>query len=84
MTRQPEGSEVVTGLVIEALADAHFRVELDAAPKNRPDDEGAVKPAYIAYLGGKMRVNRIKIIVGDRVELLFDSYGGKPRIIRRI
>lgn len=85
MTKIPEGSEIATGTVVEALANAMFRVELDALPKNREPEEGAPeKPEFIAYLGGKMRVNRIRIIVGDRVELLFDSYGGKPRIIRRL
>jgi translation initiation factor IF-1 len=84
MTRQPEGSEVIQGTVVESLADAHFRVELDSAPANRPNTSGVEKPVVIAYLGGKMRLHRIRIIVGDRVEVLADSYGGKPRIIRRL
>lgn len=85
MTKLPEGSEVATGLVVEALANAHFRVELKEPPKNRPEGEVFEgSPTYIAYLGGKMRLHRIRIIVGDHVELLFDQYGGKPRIIRRL
>ncbi|GMU74182.1 MAG: hypothetical protein AMXMBFR44_3800 [Candidatus Campbellbacteria bacterium] len=85
MAKIPEGSEITTGVVIEALANALFRVELDELPKNRTAEEGQEgKPAFIAQLGGKMRLHRIRIIVGDRVELLFDQYGGKPRIIRRL
>ncbi len=84
MTKQPEGSEITTGTVVEALANAMFRVELDEQPKNRPLEEGAEQPLYIAQLGGKMRLHRIRIIVGDKVELLFDQYGGRPRIIRRL
>ena len=37
----------------------------------------------IAYLGGKMKFNRIRVIVGDIVELVTDEYGGKARIVRR-
>ncbi len=92
MAKIPEGSELITGMVVEALANALFRVEVDQVPANRkPDetDEEAIegveqKPSYIAQLGGKMRLHRIRIIVGDRVELLFDQYGGRPRIIKRL
>ena len=37
----------------------------------------------IAYLGGKMKYNRIRVIVGDIVEMVTDEYGGKARITRR-
>ena len=59
------------GTVIEALPDTHFRVQLD---------DNAV---LIAYMSGKMKYNRIRIYVGDKVEIELDSYGGKPKIIRR-
>jgi translation initiation factor IF-1 len=60
------------GLVIEALPQTLFRVEFE---------EGQV---ILAYLGGKMRLNRIKVLVGDTVEVLLDPYGGKGRIIKRL
>lgn len=60
------------GLVIEALPQTLFRVEFE---------EGEV---ILAYLGGKMRLNRIKVLVGDTVEVLLDPYGGKGRIIKRL
>ncbi len=61
------------GTVTEALPNTLFKVSLDG-------EEGEL----IAYLAGKMRLNRIKVLVGDRVEVLLDSYGGKGRIVKRI
>lgn len=85
MVKIPEGSEIATGVVVEALANAMFRVAVDEVPKNRQIEESPdEQPSFIAQLGGKMRLHRIRIIVGDRVELLFDQYGGRPRIIRRL
>lgn len=64
--------DVVSGVVIEALPNTHFRVQIDenSAP-------------VLAYLSGKMRLNRIRVMVGDKVEILLDKYGGKGRITRR-
>ncbi len=60
----------IDGRVVDALPNAHFRVETKDGVK-------------IAYLGGKMRVYKIRILVGDKVSLQLDEYGGKARIIRR-
>jgi translation initiation factor IF-1 len=85
MIKIPEGSELATGIVIEALANAMFRVEVDEIPENyKTADNSVEQSTIIAQLSGKMRLNRIRIIVGDKVEILFDQYGGRPRIIRRI
>lgn len=65
-------ANTVGGLVTEALPNTMFRVVLD--------DEKEV----IAYLAGKMRFNRIKVLVGDKVEVLLDPYGGKARIVKRL
>lgn len=62
---------VVEGIVEEALPNTMFRVTL-------PDGT-----LTLAYLAGKMRLHRIKVLVGDRVQLQLDPYGGKARIIRR-
>ncbi len=62
---------VLIGTVIEALPDTHFRIQLE-------DDN-----VLIAYMSGKMKYNRIRIYVGDKVEIELDAYGGKPKIIRR-
>jgi translation initiation factor IF-1 len=37
----------------------------------------------LAYLAGKMRIHRIRVLVGDTVEVVVDPYGGKARIVRR-
>lgn len=64
--------QVARGIVQEALPNTMFRVELE---------NGQVQ---VAYLAGKMRLNRIKVLVGDTVEVLQDPYGGKGRIVRRV
>lgn len=60
------------GVVIEALPNTLFRVELE--------DSSVV----LAYLAGKMRLNRIRVLIGDKVELELDPYGGRARISRRL
>ena len=66
-----EQGETKIGTVTEALPNTLFRVQL------------AEDTEIMAYLAGKMRLHRIKILVGDKVEVLLDPYGGKGRIIRR-
>ena len=41
---------------------------------------------YLAYIAGKMRMNKIRVLVGDKVRVKLDPYKGKTtnRIIRRI
>ena len=47
--------------------------------KNLDDGE-----EILAYLGGKMRMHRIKVLIGDVVEVVLDPYGGKGRIVKRL
>jgi len=63
--------EIVEGVVEEALPNTLFRVKLPS---------GELK---LAYLAGKMRLHRIKVLVGDKVSLQMDPYGGRARITRR-
>ena len=63
--------EVVEGVVDEALPNTLFRVKRNGGE------------VVLAYLSGKMRLHRIKVLVGDRVELQLDPYGGRARITRR-
>ncbi|TSC68251.1 MAG: translation initiation factor IF-1 [Parcubacteria group bacterium Gr01-1014_72] len=65
--------EAVPGTVTEALPDTLFRVALA--------DGG---PELLAYLAGRMRHNRIRVLVGDRVIVELDPYGGKGRIVKRM
>lgn len=69
---QPKNSLAV-GTVTEALPDTLFRVTLEGTDT-----------VVLAYLAGKMRMNRIRVLVGDRVELTQDPYGGRARITKRL
>ena len=71
MSQEKADKVVLIGTVVEALPDTHFRVQLE---------DGTI---MMAYLSGKMKYNRIRILVGDVVEIELDSYGGKPKLIRR-
>lgn len=62
----------IQGIVQEALPNTLFKVALDNGEE------------VLAYLAGKMRLHRIKVLVGDKVLLKLDPYGGKARITRRI
>jgi translation initiation factor IF-1 len=69
--KQPAGT--VRGTVEEALPNTMFRVLLEESGE-----------LVLAYLAGKMRMHRIKVLVGDTVLLELDPYGGKARIVRRV
>ena len=76
--------QVISGQVIEALPNTMFRVAFDSdveAPGVITTETGAKQT--IAYLSGKMKLYRIKVMVGDMVEILVDPYGGKGRIVKR-
>jgi translation initiation factor IF-1 len=66
-----ERQETSVGVITEALPNAFFRVKLKESE-------------VLAYLSGKMRLNRIKVLIGDSVEVVLDPYGGKGRIVRRL
>lgn len=64
--------DVVEGRVVEALPSTLFRVMTSDGKE------------ILSYLGGRMRVHKIKVLVGDRVSVQVDPYGGKGRIIKRL
>ena len=64
--------ETVVGVVEEALPNTLFRVTL-------PDGE-----EILTFLAGKMRMHRIRVLVGDKVQIEIDPYGGKGRITKRL
>ncbi|MEK7471387.1 MAG: translation initiation factor IF-1 [Patescibacteria group bacterium] len=74
----PRKEKIVTGrgVVTEALPSTLFRVKME--------DKTEGEKEILAYLGGKMRMHRIKVLIGDSVEIVLDSYGGKGRIIKRL
>lgn len=59
------------GTVEEVLPNSLFRVRLESGD------------LVLAYLAGKMRLHRIRVLVGDTVDLVLDPYGGRARIVRR-
>ncbi|HRH22545.1 MAG TPA: translation initiation factor IF-1 [Candidatus Paceibacterota bacterium] len=62
----------VLGVVTEALPNAFFRVKLEDGKE------------ILTYLAGKMRMNRIRVLVGDKIRVELEPYGGKGRIIQRL
>jgi translation initiation factor IF-1 len=71
-TSKQKDSATAFGVVVEALPDTLFRVKIDGK-----------EDIVLAYLAGKMRMHRIRVLIGDKVELALDSYGGRARITKR-
>jgi len=63
---------VSLGTVTEALPDTLFKVRLE-------DDK-----ELLCFLAGRMRMNRIRVLIGDKVAVELDPYGGKGRIVKRL
>lgn len=70
-----------SGTVVESLPNIMFRVRLDPSGEAGNLEE---QPPILAYLSGKMRLHRIRVLVGDRVLLELEPYGGKARIVKRL
>lgn len=70
----PKEQAIITeGIVIEALPNAMFRVELESGH------------VILCVASGKMRKNYIKIIVGDSVRVEMSPYDlSKGRIVTRL
>lgn len=72
MSMEEENQDVVEGRIVEALPSTLFRVKT------------ADGKEILSYLGGRMRIHKIKVLVGDKVSVQIDPYGGKGRIIKRL
>lgn len=61
------------GTVLECLPNLIYKVEME---------DGKV---LLAYMSGKMKIRKIKILIGDKVEVVLDPAGGKAtnRIVWR-
>lgn len=70
----------VRGVVTEALPSTLFRVNIEEKKEGEADEAKEI----LAYLSGKMRMHRIKVLIGDSVEVVLDPYGGKGRIVKRL
>ena len=63
------------GVVKECLPDTKFLVDIDV---------NGVNHQVVGYLSGKMRMNYIRILEGDRVKIEISSYDPKQgRIVYR-
>ena len=62
MGMQKEDAIEVEGTVVEPLPNAMFRVKLDSGH------------LVLAHVSGKMRMNFIRILPGDRVRLAMSPY----------
>lgn len=63
----------MTGIVIEALANSMFRVQLENGLE------------VLCHISGKIRINNIRIMVGDKVKLSMSPYDlTKGRIEMRL
>ena len=62
----------IKGLVTEVMPNTLFRVELENGNK------------IVAYLAGKLRMHRIRIMTGDTVSVVLSPDGQKGRIVYRL
>lgn len=87
-----ESTTTAVGTVEELLPNSLFRVRLSGAtgsslessPESEPVEEKGKEQVVLAYLAGKMRLHRIRVLVGDQVDMVLDPYGGRARIVRRL
>jgi len=71
----PQSKETIEleGRVIEALPSAVFRIQLTSGQE------------ILAHLAGRLRVNRIRVLPGDKVRIELTPYDlTRGRIIRRL
>ena len=78
MSEVEEIKSTTVGTVEEVLPNSLFRVRIPAK------EEGAEGELVLAYLAGKMRLHRIRVLMGDQVDMVLDPYGGRARIVRRL
>lgn len=75
MVIDPKKTINVKGVVIETLPGTKFRVNINIQGKDH---------VVFAYISGRMRMNYIKLMVGDNVDLEISPYDlTKGRIIYR-
>ena len=79
MSDAEDTKTTTVGTVEEVLPNSLFRVRISTGEDKA--DEGTL---VLAYLAGKMRLHRIRVLVGDQVDMVLDPYGGRARIVRRL
>lgn len=74
--KEQDKENTIQGMVSEALPNTLFRVSVTGGSQGEKE--------ILAYLSGSMRLHHIRVLVGDRVQVKLDPYGGKGRIIKRL
>lgn len=64
--------DTLRGEVIEALPNLEYRIKLE--------DEREVR----CYMAGRMKLNKIRIIIGDKVLIVYPQGSSIGRIVRRV
>lgn len=59
------------GTVVEVRAGGNFHVQIDGSDQ-----------VVLAYLSGKIRKNKIRVILGDKVTVAFSPYDGTRGMIK--
>jgi translation initiation factor IF-1 len=72
MNSQDKKAPQVNGLIEEALPSLTFRVRLEDGRE------------VLAHLAGKLKLNRIRVLPGDKVIVELGPDGRRGRIIKRI
>lgn len=67
-----QAKQVKEGVVVEAFPNTLFKVKV-----------GEDSEPVLCFLSGKMRMHRIRVLIGDKVSYEVDETGGKGRIIKR-
>ncbi len=71
---------IITGMVTEVLPNTIFRVKVDSGFENIIMENNEI----LAHLSGKMRIHRIKVLIGDKVKVEVSKYDlTKGRIVQR-
>jgi translation initiation factor IF-1 len=66
-------SGALTGRIVEPLANAIYRVALDDGRE------------VLAHVGGRLRLNVVRLLPGDRVQLELTPYdAGRGRIVAKL
>lgn len=58
-------ADEVYGVVQEERPNSQYLVKLESDERD-----------LLCYLGGKLKMNHVRIVIGDRVRILPDKYGG--------
>lgn len=66
-------ADAVEGVVKEALPGLEFLIEIPGIPHT-----------VIAKIAGRMKINRIRVLSGDRVSLVLAPDRKRGRIVRRL